>query len=66
MMFVFGLFVGGIPLVLVLAENFNSGDLRFIPFVAPLFSPYMIVGILMIVNVLISLFNPDAKSITGD
>jgi len=66
MMMVFGLFVGGIPLVFVLAEIFNSGDLQFMPFVMPLFFPFVIVGILIIINAGISIFNPRAKSITGD
>jgi hypothetical protein len=66
LMFTFGLLAGGIPLVLVLAEIFNSHNLGFMPFATPLFSPYVLVGILIIINVLISLFNPRAKSITGD
>ena len=65
MMFVFGLFMGVLPLVFVLVGIFTAGDLGFI-FVTPLISPYVIAGLLMIVNVTISIFNPRAKSITGD
>ena len=64
MMFVFGLLFGGIPLVFTVIEIFNSDPLKFI--LVPLFSPYVLVGILILINVLISLFNPMAKSITGD
>ena len=66
MMFFFALFIGVLPLVFIVAEIFNSGDLRIIPFILPLFSPYVMVGILMMINVSISIFNPRAKSITGD
>jgi hypothetical protein len=65
MMFIFALFIGILPLVFIVAQIFNSEDLRVIPFLTPLFSPYVIVGILMIINVGISIFNPRAKSITG-
>lgn len=65
MMFVFGLFMGVLPLVFVLVGIFTAGDLGFI-FITPLLSPYVIAGLLMIVNVTISIFNPRAQSITGD
>ena len=66
MMFVFGLFIGVLPLVFVLAGIFTSGDLGIMVFLTPLLSPYVIAGILMMINVAISIFNPRAKSITGD
>lgn len=65
MMFAFGLFMGVLPLVFVLVGIFTSSALGII-FITPLLSPYVIAGLLMIVNVAISIFNPRAKSITGD
>lgn len=66
LIFIFGLFTGGMPLVFVLAEIFSPHNPAVTLFITSLFSPYVLVGILMIVNVVISVFNPKAKSITGD
>ncbi len=66
MMFMFGLYTGGIPLILVLSDLFSPGSLEIMPIILPLLSPYVLVGILLLINVAISLFNPNAKSITGD
>src|SRR5258706_5783972 len=33
MMFIFALFIGVLPLVFIMADIFNSGDLRVIPFI---------------------------------
>ncbi len=64
LMFMFGLLFGGIPLVFTLIEVFNSSSFGFI--LVPLLSPYVLIGILILINVLISLLNSKAKSITGD
>jgi hypothetical protein len=66
LMFLFGFFTGGLPLVLVLGELFNAANRALIFIVAPLFSPYVLIGILLVINVGISLLNTKAKSITGD
>ncbi len=64
LMFMFGLLFGGLPLVFTLIEIFNSNSFGFI--LVPLLSPYVLIGILILINVLISLLNSKAKSITGD
>jgi hypothetical protein len=66
MMFFFSLFTGVFPLVFIVGEIINSGDLRIMAYLTPLLSPYVMIGILMIINVGISIFNPRAKSITGN
>ena len=65
LMFMYGLFIGGLPLVFILMEVFVAHNYRILPFVMP-FAIHISVGVLLIVNVVISLFNPGAKSITGD
>jgi hypothetical protein len=66
MMFVFGLITGIIPLVVLLTEIFNSRDFKLLIYSTPIILPYMVVGIGLVINVGISILNPDAKSITGD
>jgi len=64
-MFVFGLFVGVIPLVMLLEEIFVVGNFAILFAIIPML-PYTIVGIALFINAGISVLNPDAKSITGD
>ena len=64
-MFVFGLFVGVIPVVMLLTEIFVAGNFAILLEILSIL-PYMIVGIALVINAGISILNPDAKSITGD
>lgn len=66
MMFVFGIVVGIIPLAMLSVEVFLSGNFLIVFFVAPVIFPYLLVGVALVINVGISIFNPRAKSITGD
>jgi len=66
MMFLFGLLVGVIPLAMLLTEIFVSGNFIVIFYSTPILLPYVVVGIALVINVGISVLNPDAKSITGD
>jgi hypothetical protein len=66
MMFVFGLVVGIVPLAMLVVEVFLSGDFRIVFYVTPVIFPYMFTGMVLVINVGISVFNPRAKSITGD
>ena len=61
----FGLFVGVIPMIMLLGEILVEGNFALLFEFLPIL-PYMIVGIALFLNVIISLTNPDAKSITGD
>jgi hypothetical protein len=65
MITLFGIFVGIFPLVMLLAEIFLS-DNTVILYLLPALLPYMAVGIGLFINVVISVLNPNAKSITGD
>jgi len=65
-MFAFGTFIGVIPLGFLLVEIFISHDFRVVPYIMPFISPYVVVGILLVINAGISIFNPRARSITGD
>ena len=64
-MFVFGLFVGVIPLVMVLEEIFVVGNFAILFAIIPIL-PYTIIGIALFINAGISILNPNAKSIAGD
>lgn len=66
MMFVFGLAVGVIPLAILAVEVFLSGDFLIVLYAAPVILPYLLVGVALVINVGISIFNPRAKSITGN
>jgi hypothetical protein len=65
MMFVLGLLVGVFPVVMIYAEIFVSGNFQIL-FATPLILPYAIVGVALVINAVISILNPHAKSITGD
>jgi len=64
-MFTFGLLVGVFPLIMLFVEIFGAGNLSLLFVIFPI-SPYMFVGIALVINSIISILNPDAKSITGD
>lgn len=66
MMFLFGLLVGVIPLAMLFTEIFVSGNFIVIFYSTPILLPYVVVGIALVINVGISVLNPDTKSITGD
>jgi hypothetical protein len=66
MMFLFGILIGVIPLAMLLTEIFASGNFIVIFYSTPILLPYVVVGIALVVNVGISVLNPNAKSITGD
>jgi hypothetical protein len=66
MMFVFGIVVGVIPLAMLAVEVFLSGNFLIVFFAAPVIFPYLLVGVALVINVGISIFNSRAKSITGD
>ena len=63
---VFGVLVGILPVAMLLAEVFFSKNIMILLYVFPTILPYMAVGIGLVGNVVISILNPDAKSITGD
>lgn len=64
-MFIFGILVGVFPLAVLLEEILVSGDWTI--FVAAIFIlPYAAIGIALVINAGISVFTPNAKSITGD
>lgn len=65
MMFAFGLLTGVIPFIMLLAEIFVTGNFSLLIATFPIL-PYMIVGIALVINAGISIFNPNAKSITGN
>ena len=62
----FGILVGVLPLLMLLAEIFLSKNFLIVFYVFPVILPYMIVGMGLVINVVISILNPDANSITGD
>ena len=66
MMILFGLLVGIIPLMMLFAEIFISSNFIVLFFATPIILPYIVVGIALVINVVISILNPGAKSITGD
>ena len=66
MMSAFGILVGVLPLVMLLAEIFLSRNFLIIFYVFPVILPYMSIGMGLVINVVVSILNPDAKSITGD
>jgi len=62
---IFGLLVGVIPMIMLLEEIFVTDNFALMVEFLPIL-PYMIFGMALFINVIISLTNPDAKSITGD
>jgi hypothetical protein len=64
-MFVFGMYVGVIPLVMLLVEFFVAGNRAIVFLIFPVL-PHITVGVALVVNVIISVLNPNAKSITGN
>lgn len=65
LMTLFGILVGVIPLVMLIAVSISDGfEILFYSSLAIL--PYIFFGIGLLVNVGISFLNPKAKSITGD
>ena len=64
-MFLFGLLWGVVPLLGIAIEVFFSGNYEFIA-VFLLASPYIVSGIALLVNVLLSLWDWNGPSITGD
>jgi len=66
MMSVFGILVGALPLIMLLAEVFLSRNLVILFYAFPTILPYTAIGIGLVINVIISILNPDSKSITGD
>jgi hypothetical protein len=64
-MFVVGVMIGILPLGATLYGVFITGRYMALVYLF-LFSPNVAVGILLIINVFISIFNPNQDSITGD
>jgi NADH:ubiquinone oxidoreductase subunit K len=61
----FGMLTGGIPIILTIIALASIGNL-FSLFPLVISAPYSLVGIAILVNVFLSVFTPNGKSITGD
>lgn len=65
-MTLFGILVGIIPFAMLLTEIFVSRNSELLRYLFPILLPCTIIGIGLVINVFVSMLNPDAKSITGD
>jgi len=59
-----GLFYGGIPLILILHEAIFAGN--WLLFLLIIVSPNIAIGLLLLINVVLSLIDWDGETITGD
>ena len=61
----YGVFYGGIPAILTFHEVFIGGRSEILPLLFGLF-PQIAIGLLVLVNLFLSLVDRKGKSITGD
>jgi len=60
-----GVFYGGLPLLLILHEAFVGGNWGMLLLLVTAF-PNIAVGVLLLVNMVLSIADWDGESITGD
>ncbi|MBK9924461.1 MAG: hypothetical protein IPP66_04135 [Anaerolineales bacterium] len=63
-MIVWGTLVGILPLIMLLGEVFLSKNVSILFYIFPVL-PYMVVGVGVVINAVVSILNPSAQSITG-
>ncbi len=63
-MTVIGLFYGGIPLMLILYEAIFTGKWALLALIVVF--PNILVGVLLLINVFLSIVDWDGETITGD